>query len=261
MDNKKQKMIYHYTSIESACKIIDSGIIRTTNIMYQNDKREMLQAYDIIKKYLNDLIYGDNSGDSVKKILRSFDFYKQYNFPIFTISFSTKQDDLNQWRAYGNDGRGCCLCFKLDKINEIFEPISSDNINRIFKRCIYEEEEIKECLSELKNRIILEGKNYIPEIANRMNIEMFIDAPFIKHKAYKDESEYRFVFYSEEENFNIKCNENGNPFIEIATKNHFDSIIFGPCVKDEDIEKIKYWLNKNLIDIKLHYSQIPYRGK
>lgn len=260
MDNKELLKLYHYTSIEAACKIINSGIFRATNVMYLNDESEMIEAYKKVEQYLNRLIIGENIEKIIKQIFKPFDWYKKNNFPIFTISFSTKEDDLNQWRAYGDNGKGCCLCFQLDIFIDNQKKLINQSINIINNKCIYNEDEISNCLLELEKRIFLSGQNCIPDIAKKMGKEIFTTFPFIKHVAYKDESEYRFLYYSEDNDILVKCNENGNPFIEINNNNYYEKILFGPCVREQDKNKIQYWLNKNQIDIPLEKSQIPYRG-
>lgn len=194
---------------------------------------------------------------------------------------------MNQWRAYGDDGKGCALGIKVDDIKN---NLKLETVKRLgceensieaesdFCKCNYDKNELKRLINKKFDDSLKTGKKtYPPEIAEKMKIFTF--APFAKDKAYESEAEYRFLYIFNNSNstnsecqtkrdiepLSININSTGNPIIKLSVnfEKCLESITLGPCVDSRKIEKLKYWLRfcclSNTVDLK--HSAIPYRGK
>lgn len=62
--------------------------------------------------------------------------------PAYVLSFSTKRDDLSQWRAYG-PSQGCALKMSRQRLQQLAtdQAESPEALNAHFRRCIYQEDE------------------------------------------------------------------------------------------------------------------------
>lgn len=264
------EVIYHYTSIENVCNIISSEIFYSTNVMFQNDTSEMQEAYELLENIFGKKFY--NNKNVKNAFLEKYKFYKKTGFPIYTISFSTKSDDLNQWRIYGNDGKGCRIGILTSDITKKFiplrinsKPIGNKKIKVDFENCYYDDD-----IKRKKIEKILQ--------ANKINLDttkrVISLAPFFKNEVYKPECEYRLVFNLDvrEKSFTNKMqdsivhpNYKGFPIINtrVVLKTCLKDILIGPCASEESIAKLKFWLVKKKLENKLitEKSKIPYRGK
>ena len=92
--------VFHYTTYESLIKILESGRLRFTSLAGLNDKFE--------------LNYFDSKAN--KKIEDEYHYKRIEAFNNrYIISCSMLQDDLNQWRLYGDDGKGISIEFSINE--------------------------------------------------------------------------------------------------------------------------------------------------
>lgn len=116
--------LYHYCSVDTFMKIIENKTIRLSNIFKMNDWSEVIHVLNLLpsrlhKKYQT---YGADSpfprykgkdGSEIFDELIS-DIRKQIEevkYLMFIACFSKCEDDLGQWRAYADDGRGVAIGF------------------------------------------------------------------------------------------------------------------------------------------------------
>ena len=97
--------IYHYTSTKVLNSILDKGCFWASNLFYLNDKQEFLTG---IKK-LEIIFENDDMLDYVEKITHT---NGRTALGIFSISFSSEQDSLQQWITYAKESG---VCIGLDK--------------------------------------------------------------------------------------------------------------------------------------------------
>lgn len=105
------ELIYHYTNASGLLGILDKGCLWCTHIRYLNDSQEFLHGLTIYRQVLTELADAQ-SGDRL-----SVQFARTALFRLggenmenrlladavryFVASFSARNDDLSQWRAYG----------------------------------------------------------------------------------------------------------------------------------------------------------------
>ncbi len=179
---KNIEKLYHYTSFESAVKIIESGVLKFSPLQRMNDINEKYRQIYLQSKITKDDEF-HNVYDDCEKMLSNF---KQ-------ISFTCDNDkrlgfDISaMWGHYGRRGEGVCLLFDKGLI------IEEANKNR------YEYATIK-YISEPNNEYHFD-KVYNDEIEfYTKNKEIFIT----KTDDWSYEQEFRILNFIDNKDFNIK---------------------------------------------------------
>ncbi len=94
--------LYHYTSTRVLNAILSNGCFRASNLFYLNDKIEYRMGIEVLKKiFENDPIIEEYIEEISN--LNGRDWYG-----IYSISFSNKEDELQQWITYAKES-GVCI--------------------------------------------------------------------------------------------------------------------------------------------------------
>ena len=122
---------------------------------------------------------------------------------LFVLSFSENGDDLGQWRAYADNGRGYALGFDAHTLEQAF---AAQGPGHMTFPVSYDEAELRHMHQEIINQLcplisLPRGRNLRSEVINEYMSELLIllclpiirAALFFKHKAYNNEQEYRFL--------------------------------------------------------------------
>jgi hypothetical protein len=123
---KMPDVVYHYTSMETLLKIVDSGAIWATNIQYLNDVLEYTHYLSLIEKLLLQKITReltaspepDPVDEALYNILKNNRASKPFYELPFVASFSHDRDSLPQWRSYCPQGNGVCVGFRTDSLQK-----------------------------------------------------------------------------------------------------------------------------------------------
>jgi len=269
----KEKIIYHYTTINGLMGILDKKCLWTTYFQFTNDRTELIFANKLILNYLNSKGIDKEKIYFLNKLLDSF-YSKKIAYP-FLFSFCDDHGDrLSQWRGYSNINDGYSIGFDVDELKKCSEleikkyPNTIIQLNKILycEKDIMPEDESNpfEKLLIVINKIDDSYEYFENNILNTLFQCMFS----LKHKGYEEEKEYRLiVLYAKDDNSSSKKIEfrmsrnNSLPYID--TLNGVDSaikeIIIGPS---QDIEKkeafINIYLQEKGLDIKIRRSFIPF---
>jgi hypothetical protein len=205
-------IIYHYTNDVGLKGILETGQLRLTDIFNLNDPSELSHGFSHAVKILNRMA-AEGPPES-KLFCRQFsDFYEnglQESAHYFVCSFSSCGDDLGQWRAYADNGRGYALGFEAKSLEDSFvkkiEDAKQNDSNSCTFHVTYDEtiledihKNIIECMFELISMPLDRGldnatiKAYMGSLSVSLSVYVLQAALFFKHKAYKNESEYRFL--------------------------------------------------------------------
>ena len=230
--------VYHYTNAEAFLGILGKNgknELWASHILFQNDKKEAIYAFEILKDIMNTKKrYFEQKKLDVYKII---DYIQQFvGNQVFTISFSEKRDDLNQWRGYANSTPAYCIGFLSNKLNEI-------NINNaMFYKCIYGLEEQKNMIENLVDYVIEKLDNLkekeIKEdsIGEELLPDFLMMSALFKDSAFSEEKEWRLVFSSvNKDQIHIRVGNKGFvPYVKIPiSKDFIKDIIIGPCAEGE----------------------------
>ena len=106
-------MIYHYSDSSTLIKILESKVLWLSDILKMNDPGEYTAGFEIVKSVFN------------QEFPKHIDWLERNHFLgidkkslILSCSFSKHKDDLGQWRAYGDDGKGVAIGFDPEIIKE-----------------------------------------------------------------------------------------------------------------------------------------------
>src|ERR1700678_2550649 len=134
------EVLYHYTSLESAQKILETRTLRASRVYHLNDASEVEYGADIVSECLDSrsevpdalrMLFRRGSDGEASEFIRKI---KSFSFHVFCLS--KNPDSLSQWRAYGKSGGGVGIGFKKDRLHKI----SADGQTNHPFRIIYEKE-------------------------------------------------------------------------------------------------------------------------
>lgn len=276
---KFPETVYHYTNANAFLGIIQNKELWASHIRFQNDKEEAIYSLDILKEVLDskkDVFI--KHGLNIDKI---FEFISSFTgLATFTISFSSKEDDLNQWRGYANMTPSYCIGFStalLKQIrikNEKKENAEIENITEtIFAKCIYKREGQRKMIETLLDYVIkteLPSNQYIEEGVAGMIMSDFLPmSAFFKNPSFEEEDEYRLIFSPvQKDKVNIRIGINGFiPYIKVPFEEDcLRDITIAPCTDEKYIlDSTSYVCVYNGIDFLrstgryLKNSKVPYR--
>lgn len=294
-------LLYHYCSLDSFYNIIKTGKVRLGNLLMMNDPSEIFLRKICLPKYIYDLykkdpfdfqfVWNDFTNDMESYLEYSYmhsviSGNEQFSNLFHALCLSTKENDLSQWRLYGDNGKGVCIGFKREAIeayvknnnafsikeikyfddpNVLIRDIASEILKQI--KAFYEADD-KEKLSEYRFNYI---SDFVAQWAN------------YKVSDYKDESEVRLVhtiktncIIPNANAVDVAKNEFMNDLIISVSENEIKtylevpirsigitSVTFGPCNDKNNKMGVNLLLAKYGVDIKsekIYKSFIPYRG-
>lgn len=113
------KNVYHYTDFSALEGILCGAGIRLCRSDKMNDKGELYNFVDLLKKSVSKRFADDEN--MLKEIDKRFcDVQQERKTDIcYLASFSTWEDDVSQWERYGNDGFGISISFDVETLKKI----------------------------------------------------------------------------------------------------------------------------------------------
>ncbi len=225
--------ICRYSSLESIFSIIKHKTLRMNGLPGMNDRTEGLFAWNLLNKTESML------NEEVRKRKREIN-----NAFIVSFSKDDKIDNLDMWRLYGDDAKGVCCIFSVQK-----EKIT----NRFFLHEIkyiknYDEGEINDQYLESLRKNIESSQN--PPTYFYLFPYIF----FCKAEDFKNEEEVRLLVdnrnndaYKNTPAYNrewllTSANKIPNPYIDISLDEiplKLEKIILGPNMNDIDTIQVQ----------------------
>lgn len=118
---KKTRTAYYYCSVETLLNILRNNQIYASDPLKMNDRDELLwftKTFSDIKE--NDVLaHSIGYNVSIEKIAEQLKNEGQDN--LFVTCFSELDDDLSQWRGYGDDGQGVAIGFDLNSFVDSYD--------------------------------------------------------------------------------------------------------------------------------------------
>jgi hypothetical protein len=110
------QLLWHYTKDFSGLNGIIGGEIWASSLPYLNDTEEFRYGVSVALDTLKELL-DDNAHMQALWIKLANGLLVQYTpHDVFSISFSTEEDDLSQWRAYSGTGPSFSVGFDPRKL-------------------------------------------------------------------------------------------------------------------------------------------------
>lgn len=201
--------IYHYTNDSGLRGILESGRLWLSDIFSLNDPSELKHGISHAVTILNGR--AERGPSETKVFATHFADFLNRAMPgtahYFVCSFSSDGDDLGQWRAYGDNGRGYALGFDGRDLEDAFTKANGTlNRNNSTHHVTYNDDK----LIDIDRRLIdsmfdlisaPRGKGmdsdsvneYMKKLSVSISIHALRAALFFKHEAYKNEREFRFM--------------------------------------------------------------------
>lgn len=111
----KDKIIYHYCSMDSFFGIIANKNIRLSNAYKANDYTELECIFSIMENSMA----GVFKTEFVSSLRKSYRAWLETYFRPHIACFSKEGDLLSQWRAYANDGKGISIGFNRKYLESV----------------------------------------------------------------------------------------------------------------------------------------------
>lgn len=293
MSESSPKILWHYTTIETAAKILLGRTLWATHAAFLNDSSEYLHGLNIISILLNELsksgefdrakykILFDSIGIDAEQEIDIDDkqkYEKILQYLGYIVSFSEKKDLLSLWRAYTPNG-GCAIGFDKEELDKL---CSEDGCS--LQKCLYIDEpsslkpKIMEIIEKIKNSESKKSnsntqttRKEAEQILSQWQDEISSLEARIKHPAFKEENEWRIVISSSEK-LQVQF-DTLKPHIVLGLNSHFKfhslikEIIISPHGSFEQSKLFLTLLRDRLkIELKIEdffdigKSQIPYRN-
>jgi hypothetical protein len=201
-------MIYHYTNDAGMRGILESGHIWLTDIFNLNDPSELSHGVALAADILNrKAVNGPPESKEFARLFTDFLGGMQESAHYFVSSFSVDGDDLGQWRAYADNGRGYALGFDAKMLEGLFiKSNTCDLNNRSTFHVTYDDDQLVSIYSNVIDSMfelisLPQGKNldsaiireYLKRLSISLSLAVLQAALHFKHKAYEQESEFRFL--------------------------------------------------------------------
>jgi hypothetical protein len=125
------EVVYHYTSMDSLQKILESRELWSTSIRYLNDVLERKHYFSAIKPRIPELIAAGVYG--ARPFLETLNAPDEETKPFFALpfvtSFSKLADSLPQWRSYCPNGNGVSIGFKTASLVKSYASLRDEYKN------------------------------------------------------------------------------------------------------------------------------------
>ena len=225
-------LIYHYTSFNSACMILDTKRVRLSSLVNTNDPLEFMD------KSLNIIEHDIHNTTRTIDCELNKSFVERQNIVrllCFSVDFPCIGEEKNQeytgnllfkgwarsrmWAQYADNHRGVCLVFDKDEFRKDFGKLRNDDIE-IFhdQKITYTNNlsDLDENMTHVSNNDKIDGsfEHFYLDEKRRKYL-------FQKCEDYRDENEYRFVLADKK----LKS-PNEEKYVEYTTS--LKAIILGP---------------------------------
>jgi hypothetical protein len=211
----KPTICYHYCALDKFVKIVRTKTLRLCNLFHMNDAKEVSWFFDIASKRIDDLLAGPEDGEGgssssssgrqqnplapLAKLARLIEARRFYH--VYAACFSTRKDDLSQWRGYADDGRGVTLGIDLEEVLNRAKQTNCHSLEqvRVNYRRNEAEKEVNEILTQIgdpagySSSSSSSGSGSRPRPAIQLFRELARIAPAYKNPKFKYEAEVRLI--------------------------------------------------------------------
>lgn len=282
--------LYHYTNGQGLKGILECGRVWFTDYRHLNDPSELTHGIDMAHDVAREL--GSGADGRVRLFLECFaDMFRHDNFAglleFFIASFSRARDDLGQWRAYADNGRGYAIGFAprmfrigeapADRLPEFVGPVHY-KIDEVCGRHSAALEQAAAIFLEtvaanadlVSDRAI--GIPFMQEFAREVIAQPLIwNCLTSKHPAYDHEQEVRLFIMGTPERLgpHLTTRLRGSeivPYIahpmQLRESDHIAEIVVGPAAPADAERALRTLLGSLGLDprIEVGRSDIPYRA-
>ncbi len=301
--------VFHYTNLEATLNILKQKTLRFTEARYLNDSSELDEGMKILETLVPQMITKLSiaklqdaaalfaallaflkislslrcHNETVKEEMFNLGYrnIEEDVFPIFDIyvaSFSTQGDNLSQWLAYSDYGKGCAIGFPAEAPEQVFQIpdnyqlfSSQVNYSSFEKKKNFAEEFLEEVCKSLTANYTkdfpIENEDVVKAWWSWLTEICILDILTCKYSSFYHECEARVVCLipdklSYEVDF-IGKNNLIKPYVEFAFRpDKVTKLLLGPLLMSPiNKHAMNLLLKSNGINNCLvDFSQISFRG-
>jgi Protein of unknown function (DUF2971) len=282
---KITRPLYHYTNAGGLSGIIESQKLWFTSYLHLNDPSELIHGMKAVHRLLKEI------GESAEGLAQNFcagvyNIFQHENFAdefgFYIASLSHADNDLGQWRAYADNGRG----FALGLAPHLFEAAEKTNpgsTEHIVMPVVYGN------AADRRYRAVIEaaagivrahnaylgdekiGILFMREMAHQLMAQLMGISLGVKHEAYSNERAVRLVIFgtSLAQKDHVKTRIRGPeivPYMEsdlpLRDKGGIVDIVVGPAASPTAKDAVQRLLQSFSIEPAnlIRESDIPYRA-
>lgn len=119
MEPKFKKMLYHYTSSETALEILSNRQIWASDVRMSNDRLEGEYFNSEIERTFLNLAERETDPKLSSVMTKVSGLYRLYGSTACCLAFCLSEDGdlLSQWNAYADDSKGICIGFHHEDLD------------------------------------------------------------------------------------------------------------------------------------------------
>ena len=269
-------VVFHYTNDSGLFGILTSGTLHLGDVFKMNDPSELRHGTNSFISKLH-----SRNPDFAK--LTSNIFNPENIGFFFCRSFSANLDDLSQWRAYGDNGRGYVIHFNREALHKLkFSDVENHEFDGFSVG--YNSGMLDKALEDLAGYFMKALIAYEPDMDTdsmqwnkllktfeKLTLFVYRITSLFKHHAYEREGEYRLLdFHPRMLPPQLKQKHRGKETVDYReldwrsqAPNLIEGVTIGPAA---DETKAREFIHKcleigklTLPDEKIVVSDIPYR--
>ena len=273
--DKPGDTLYHYTSLSGLLGIVDTQVLRASDIRYMNDSVELRHTLDLLSSHIRGRIrVGTDHPELLTKLLDWLSSRVTGGPMLFGASFRANGNLLSQWRGYSAHGKGVSLGFRPEDIRQC-----ADRQGFQVARCIYDStaqqtliERIVDAVETMASTPGVEGRETFFEVIEGRLLSI---AAVLKHPSFEEEQEWRIVspVIQRLEDHPIHFREGTSMLVpyfafslrtEADTNMRLEHVYLGPTSNiDQSLNSLRLYLQRSGVGPRqgISYCQIPYRQR
>ena len=154
--------VYHYTDCNALLSIIDNKELWATHINFLNDNQEFKCAYDEVIKNIKDSKKKERFAANIEELTEKIG--------IYVLSFTLKEDDLDQWRGYRGSSQSICIGFDVTKIKGVFfKEKAIEVINKFIEKGYFSNEKKVSLFFPVTYDIGLSVPSLLKDVVTKLN--------------------------------------------------------------------------------------------
>ncbi len=202
--------IYHYTNDVGLQGILRSGALWLSDIFDLNDPSELRHGFSQATDILKEL--AASGPPEAQRFALDFERFLtdggiEDAAHYFVCCFSKESDELGQWRAYADNGRGYSLGFDATALESAYMqgdgvskgarsdfPITYDDAQlAALQRPLFKAAMPLISLPAQRSLVPKQIRNYMQTLSEHLSRRALLQVLAFKHPGYKNEAEYRFL--------------------------------------------------------------------
>ena len=208
--NEVPRTIYHYTTASGLYGILESNSLRATNVGFLNDELELQHVSKFIDQAIDNLSErrGTRRHHLLMKVKAAFEKrLRDAADAVFVVSFSTKDDDLTQWRSYAGSEGGFAVGLSTADMRQLLRssPRPPRPFRALLRPVLYDDTAIRDVvdgfISNCLKRFTIDVHGASTSKASALirvwkeaiAARLVAFAPLAKHRQFESESECRIV--------------------------------------------------------------------